>query len=88
MKTTKKDRAQLESILQAAKEGLAFLDSQRVVVMVESRATSTDQFTAPYYPGEQYAKIQKSYGSPLCRLYTATHELEKLLHSPNAPTGD
>lgn len=79
MKLRKKDRVVLEQVLMDAKEGVGFLNRADTAVMIETRLTSQDVFTSPYYPEKRYASICKEIGTKLCSLHTAVSTLEKAL---------
>lgn len=79
MKLRVKDRLRLERIGVDLRDGLAFLQADNVAIMMQNGMTSSDMFTAPYYPGEKYAKIEKQIGSKFCVLVSAINKLEEAL---------
>ena len=79
MKLRVKDRLRLERINVDLKDGLAFLQAENVAIMVESTMTSSDMFTAPYYPHKKYADIDKEIGSKFCVLVDAVRKLDAAL---------
>ena len=79
MRLLKRDRILLEDILERLKRAECFILSNNTAVMRVSSMTSTDVFTASYYPTERYSKITKEYGSELALLFTGIKNLENAL---------
>jgi hypothetical protein len=79
IKANKRDVNRLQDISRELNHGLEMLMSDKYVIMVPTRLSGTDAFTAGYYPGERYAKITKEIGNDLVPMFTAIKELKKLL---------
>jgi hypothetical protein len=79
IKARKHDIAQLERISSELNHGLELLMSDKYQIMTHSKLSSTDVFTASFYPNERYNKIQKQYGNELCCMWTAIRDLNKML---------
>ena len=79
MKATLKLTRRLYAIQQDLDAGFAFLMEEHTAIMQECGLTSTDVFTAPFYPGKKYTPINKEIGSVLCRLQTGIKSLEALI---------
>ena len=79
IKARKQDVARLEDISRELNHGLELLMSNKYHLMVPTSLGGTDAFTAPYYPGERYAKITKEIGNDLVPMFSAIKALKKLL---------
>lgn len=79
MKLLKRDRTRLLQVLTKLKRAEAFILSDRTAIMRQHNLSSTDIFTAPYYPDEKYVKITKDIGSDLVSLFTGIRDLENIL---------
>ncbi len=88
IKARKHDIAKLENISSTLNHGLDLLMSDKYQLMTPSTLTSSDVFTASYYPNERYNKIQKQYGHELCCMFTAIRDLQKLLSSEEVNAHD
>ena len=80
IKARKHDIAQLERISSELNHGLDLLMSDKYQIMTPSGLSSSDVFTASFYPNERYNKIAKQYGNDLCCMFTAIRDLSKLLN--------
>ncbi len=80
IKARKQDIKTLERISSELSHGLDVLMSDKYQLMTPSKLTSTDVFTASFYPNERYNKIAKQYGNELCCMFTAIRDLSKLLN--------
>ena len=80
VKVSQRDRRRLEAVLSDAKRGLAFLMADDTAVMRKSSLSSSDTFSAPFYPGVKYSQIAKDIGSELVLLQTAIRKLESAIY--------
>lgn len=79
IKARKQDIKTLERISSELTHGLDLLMSDKYQLMTPSKLTSSDVFTASFYPDERYNKIAKAYGHELCCMFTAIRDLSNLL---------
>ena len=82
MKLLKKDRKQLEAVLQNLQRVQRYILSDQVAfVKTKSMATTTTDLTDQQ--GHTFTgPMEKQNGTELCYLYSATNQLHRLLHEP------
>ena len=78
LKLSKKDRRELNSILDQLDEGIAFIKENETLVMRETSMTSNDIFTSKM-SGKAYVAIDKEIGSKLAFLLSARSKLARAL---------
>jgi hypothetical protein len=81
IKARKRDIEQLNAISLDLLRGLNTLMSDRYELASPTSGTSTDIFTAPYYPDKRYAIINKHIGHELVPMFTAINRLHNLLNT-------
>ena len=79
IKTNKRDLAKLQDLSRGITQGLEILMSEKYAIMKRSNMSSTDIFTANFYPNDHYCKITKEIGNELVPMFTAIKELAKLV---------
>lgn len=79
IKTNKRDLARLQDLSRGITQGLKALMSDKYAIMKRSNMSSTDIFTASFYPGDSYCRITKEIGNELVPMFTAIKELAKLV---------
>ncbi len=86
MKLLKRDRALLERILRQLEQAERFIMRQDVLICTRQKtATTTQDYVNK--EGDVCCKTEKTYGSHLCQLFEATHNLRCGLGlTTNSPT--
>ena len=79
IKARKRDIKALRELSADIDRGVKLLLSNRYELMRPTSSSSTDIFTASYYPGERYTKVRKEYGNDLVPMFTAVDKLVKVL---------
>ena len=79
IKANKKDIKRLRELSAELNRGLALLMSNEYQIMKPSNLSSSDIFTASFYPGENYHKITKECGNNLVPMFSAIKGLSELL---------
>ena len=79
IKARKRDIARLQDLSRGISKGLDTLMTDTYAIMKRSNMSSSDMFTASYYPNDRYCKITKEIGNELVPMFTAIRELAKLL---------
>ena len=79
IKTSKRDALKLQGLINEIESGLNKLMGDDYAIMRRSKMSSSDVFTAPYYPNQRYSQISKQYGNDLVPMFSAIHALAKLI---------
>lgn len=79
-KLSKKDKNELNIALKNMQRALNFIMSEDTAIMRKTSMSSTDVFTASYYPGERYGKTTKECGSDLVGLQWGYNQLNTFIN--------